>query len=121
MAKKNAEEIVKETMVVLKENNSIINNNNNNNKEFVNSAAEAAVVAAAAADSSSSTTCGVLNDNDNHHPYAFHVSGPRNVSSPNWREIIKSSWYIFYLLPHFFDFLFILLYKLKCPFNLFEL
>lgn len=26
------------------------------------------------------------------HPYAFHVSGPRNVSSPNWRQIINSSW-----------------------------
>ncbi|KAL5731813.1 hypothetical protein ACHQM5_004507 [Ranunculus cassubicifolius] len=26
------------------------------------------------------------------HPYAFQVSGPRNVSSPNWRELISSSW-----------------------------
>ncbi|KAM6573384.1 GDSL esterase/lipase At4g10955 [Cannabis sativa] len=26
------------------------------------------------------------------HPYAFHVSGPRNVSSLNWRELINSSW-----------------------------
>ncbi|CAO2814202.1 unnamed protein product [Amaranthus hypochondriacus] len=26
------------------------------------------------------------------HPYAFHVSGPRNLSSPNWRDIISSSW-----------------------------
>ncbi|KAM7503048.1 hypothetical protein LguiB_001952 [Lonicera macranthoides] len=26
------------------------------------------------------------------HPYAFHVSGPRNVSSPNWRQLINSSW-----------------------------
>ncbi|VFQ85599.1 unnamed protein product [Cuscuta campestris] len=26
------------------------------------------------------------------HPYAFHVSGPRNVSSPNWRDLIISSW-----------------------------
>lgn len=26
------------------------------------------------------------------HPYAFHVSGPRNVASPNWRDIISSSW-----------------------------
>jgi hypothetical protein len=26
------------------------------------------------------------------HPYAFHVSGPRNVSSPNWRDLISSSW-----------------------------
>ncbi|GMH11945.1 hypothetical protein Nepgr_013786 [Nepenthes gracilis] len=26
------------------------------------------------------------------HPYAFKVSGPRNVSSPNWRDLINSSW-----------------------------
>uniref|UniRef100_A0ACD5W0L1 Uncharacterized protein n=1 Tax=Avena sativa TaxID=4498 RepID=A0ACD5W0L1_AVESA len=26
------------------------------------------------------------------HPYAFHVSGPRNLPQPNWREIIRSSW-----------------------------
>ncbi|CAN0913965.1 GDSL esterase/lipase At4g10955 [Linum grandiflorum] len=26
------------------------------------------------------------------HPFAFHVSGPRNVAVPNWREIISSSW-----------------------------
>jgi hypothetical protein len=26
------------------------------------------------------------------HPYAFHVSGPRSVSSPNWRDLISSSW-----------------------------
>lgn len=26
------------------------------------------------------------------HPYAFHVSGPRNVTSPNWRDLINSSW-----------------------------
>ncbi|XP_048138298.1 GDSL esterase/lipase At4g10955 [Rhodamnia argentea] len=26
------------------------------------------------------------------HPYAFHVSGPRNVSSPNWRDLLSSSW-----------------------------
>ncbi|KAF8408900.1 hypothetical protein HHK36_004970 [Tetracentron sinense] len=29
---------------------------------------------------------------DQAHPYAFHVSGPRNISSPNWRELISSSW-----------------------------
>lgn len=29
------------------------------------------------------------------HPYAFHVSGPRNVSSPNWRDLINSSWFVF--------------------------
>ncbi|KAJ9147142.1 hypothetical protein P3X46_029334 [Hevea brasiliensis] len=26
------------------------------------------------------------------HPYAFHVSGPRNIASPNWRDLINSSW-----------------------------
>jgi hypothetical protein len=26
------------------------------------------------------------------HPYDFHVSGPRNLPLPNWREIIRSSW-----------------------------
>lgn len=26
------------------------------------------------------------------HPYDFHVSGPRNLPTPNWREIIRSSW-----------------------------
>ncbi|XP_047308780.1 GDSL esterase/lipase At4g10955-like [Impatiens glandulifera] len=32
-------------------------------------------------------------DNPNHHhPYAFHVSGPRNLSSPNWKDLINSSW-----------------------------
>ncbi|EOA13459.1 hypothetical protein CARUB_v10026502mg [Capsella rubella] len=31
-------------------------------------------------------------DDDAHHPYAFHVSGPRNVASPNWRDLINSSW-----------------------------
>ncbi|GAA0170677.1 hydrolase [Lithospermum erythrorhizon] len=31
-------------------------------------------------------------DVDKEHPYAFHVSGPRNVASPNWRDLISSSW-----------------------------
>lgn len=26
------------------------------------------------------------------HPYAFNVSGPRNVPSINWRYLINSSW-----------------------------
>ncbi|KAH0859026.1 hypothetical protein HID58_087287 [Brassica napus] len=33
----------------------------------------------------------VKEDDADHHPYAFHVSGPRNVSSPNWRDLINSS------------------------------
>ena len=27
------------------------------------------------------------------HPYAFHVSGPRNVPTINWRDLINSTWY----------------------------
>jgi len=27
-----------------------------------------------------------------HHPYAFHVSGPRNLVNLNWRDLINSSW-----------------------------
>ena len=34
------------------------------------------------------------NKEEGHHPYAFHVSGPRNVSSPNWRDLISSSWLV---------------------------
>lgn len=30
------------------------------------------------------------------HPYAFHVSGPRNVASPNRRDLISSSWHTDY-------------------------
>ncbi|KAJ3670773.1 hypothetical protein LUZ60_008199 [Juncus effusus] len=26
------------------------------------------------------------------HPFDFHVSGPRNLSTPNWRDLIRSSW-----------------------------
>ncbi|XP_027340886.1 GDSL esterase/lipase At4g10955 [Abrus precatorius] len=26
------------------------------------------------------------------HPYAFHVSGPRNLTNLNWRDLISSSW-----------------------------
>ncbi|CAL9243042.1 unnamed protein product [Arabidopsis halleri] len=34
----------------------------------------------------------VVKEDETHHPYAFHVSGPRNVASPNWRDLINSSW-----------------------------
>ncbi|CAH8279206.1 unnamed protein product [Arabidopsis lyrata] len=34
----------------------------------------------------------VVKEDETHHPYAFHVSGPRNVASPNWRDLISSSW-----------------------------
>lgn len=34
----------------------------------------------------------VMESKEQSHPYAFHVSGPRNVSSPNWRDLINSSW-----------------------------
>ncbi|KAJ0429473.1 hypothetical protein HanHA300_Chr17g0657721 [Helianthus annuus] len=33
-------------------------------------------------------------NNQVHHPYAFHVSGPRKVSAPNWRDLINSSWLV---------------------------
>ncbi|XP_068667115.1 GDSL esterase/lipase At4g10955-like [Aristolochia californica] len=26
------------------------------------------------------------------HPYDFHVSGPRNLSSPTWRDLVSSNW-----------------------------
>ncbi|XP_008784429.2 GDSL esterase/lipase At4g10955-like [Phoenix dactylifera] len=26
------------------------------------------------------------------HPYDFHVSGPRNLASSNWRDLIRSNW-----------------------------
>ncbi|KAL7103920.1 hypothetical protein ACP275_08G211000 [Erythranthe tilingii] len=29
---------------------------------------------------------------DDEHPYAFHVSGPRNVSPLNWRDLLFSTW-----------------------------
>ncbi|CAM8958877.1 unnamed protein product [Rhodiola kirilowii] len=37
-------------------------------------------------------TTEVKGEDDSHHPYAYHVSGPRNVCSPNWRDLIRSSW-----------------------------
>lgn len=36
----------------------------------------------------------------NQHPYAFHVSGPRNVPSINWRDLISSNWSVF-IFPFF--------------------
>ncbi|KAK9076176.1 hypothetical protein SSX86_004509 [Deinandra increscens subsp. villosa] len=38
------------------------------------------------------TTIKTEGDDEAHHPYAFHVSGPRKVSVPNWRDLINSSW-----------------------------
>ncbi|KAJ0971681.1 hypothetical protein J5N97_019640 [Dioscorea zingiberensis] len=26
------------------------------------------------------------------HPFDFHVCGPRNISAPNWKDLIRSSW-----------------------------
>lgn len=31
---------------------------------------------------------------DASHPYAFHVSGPRNLTNLNWRDLISSSWWV---------------------------
>lgn len=39
-----------------------------------------------------------------HHPYAFHVSGPRKVSAPNWRDLINSSWLAFQFNPSLHQF-----------------
>lgn len=38
----------------------------------------------------------VKEERESSHPYAFHVSGPRNVASPNWKEIIISSWSVLF-------------------------
>ena len=38
-----------------------------------------------------SPTVGVNNASSD-HPFAFHVSGPRKVSSPSWRDLLNSSW-----------------------------
>ncbi|KAF5732501.1 Alpha/beta-Hydrolases superfamily protein [Tripterygium wilfordii] len=34
----------------------------------------------------------VMVEKEEAHPYAFHVSGPRNVASPTWKDLIYSSW-----------------------------
>ncbi|KAF7815711.1 GDSL esterase/lipase [Senna tora] len=34
----------------------------------------------------------VVKPEDEAHPYAFHVSGPRNLTTLNWRDLINSSW-----------------------------
>lgn len=54
------------------------------------------------------TTTEVEVDSQNQqHPYAFHVSGPRNVPSINWRDLINSTWLVFNLhllkLPFIFN------------------
>ncbi|XP_061356346.1 GDSL esterase/lipase At4g10955-like [Gastrolobium bilobum] len=35
---------------------------------------------------------GVVVQEEEAHPYAFHVSGPRNLTTLNWRDLISSSW-----------------------------
>ncbi|QCD79507.1 hypothetical protein DEO72_LG1g3149 [Vigna unguiculata] len=34
-------------------------------------------------------------EEDASHPYAFHVSGPRNLTNLNWRDLISSSWWVY--------------------------
>lgn len=36
-----------------------------------------------------------------YHPYAFQASGPRNVSTPSWRDLINSSWLVYSPLSNF--------------------
>lgn len=55
------------------------------------------LMAAATTPTTPKTKRVVVKEDDAHHPYAFHVSGPRNVASPNWRDLISSSWYDFSL------------------------
>lgn len=38
------------------------------------------------------------------HPYAFHVSGPRNVPTINWRDLINSTWLVQFVFSAFFRF-----------------
>jgi hypothetical protein len=33
-----------------------------------------------------------------HHPWDYHVSGPSDLTSPHWRDLICSSWYM--LMPY---------------------
>lgn len=37
----------------------------------------------------------IAKEEEEAHPYAFHVSGPRNLMNLNWRDLINSSWYVF--------------------------
>ncbi|KAF7833499.1 GDSL esterase/lipase [Senna tora] len=30
-----------------------------------------------------------------HHPYAFHVCGPRNFTTLTWRDLLNSSWSVY--------------------------
>ncbi|XP_023535014.1 GDSL esterase/lipase At4g10955 [Cucurbita pepo subsp. pepo] len=46
----------------------------------------------ASPDTAESTPAAAAATEEEAHPYAFHVSGPRNVISPNWRDLINSSW-----------------------------
>ncbi|XP_010542714.1 PREDICTED: GDSL esterase/lipase At4g10955-like [Tarenaya hassleriana] len=54
--------------------------------------AESVVMVTAAAAAAATPAKVVVREEDAHHPYAFHVSGPRNVASPNWRDLVNSSW-----------------------------
>ncbi|XP_010557146.1 PREDICTED: GDSL esterase/lipase At4g10955 [Tarenaya hassleriana] len=61
--------------------------------EDITEAETVAVMAAAAEDMGAATPETVaVREEETHHPYAFNVSGPRNVASPNWRDLINSSW-----------------------------
>ncbi|VVB15571.1 unnamed protein product [Arabis nemorensis] len=63
-------------------------------EEDITESEAVAIMAAAAVATMPMTpkTVMVKEEEETHHPYAFHVSGPRNVASPNWRDLISSSW-----------------------------
>ncbi|KFK26716.1 hypothetical protein AALP_AA8G283900 [Arabis alpina] len=61
-------------------------------EEDITESEAVAMMAAAVATSPMTPTTVMLKEDETHHPYAFHVSGPRNVASPNWRDLISSSW-----------------------------
>lgn len=70
-------------------------------EDITESEAVAIMAAAVATTPTTPKTVMVKEEEETHHPYAFHVSGPRNVASPNWRDLISSSWYVPTLIPLF--------------------
>lgn len=61
-------------------------------EEDITESEAVAIMAAAVSTTPTTPKTVVVKEDETHHPYAFHVSGPRNVASPNWRDLINSSW-----------------------------